>query len=230
MDCLSFRRSILADPGSNDDAIVEHADGCKHCRDFRADIRRLDASIIQAIKIPVPESLPAKILLRQSNRPRRASGWRWAIAIAACCVVAIGIGLRSETAESPAQWLGAVKRYVDRSGISTDPAAQIAHRDLNEILNRIGVHMDESIGTVTAAIPCRIGNRAGAHLVITGDGGPVTVLIMPEADLPQIIEFKTAKSTGVIAPCPRGSIAIVGGATAPINSIKSKVEKAISFI
>ena len=126
--------------------------------------------------------------------------------------------------------VGAVKNYIDRSGVSPDPAATITHDDLNKILNRIGVHMDESIGTVTAAVPCRIGNRAGTHLVIVGDGGPAAVLRMPEAELPQLIEFKTAKTTGIIAPCPRGSIAVVGDAAAPIDKIRSRVEHAMSFI
>jgi hypothetical protein len=53
---------------------------------------------------------------------------------------------------------------------------------------------------------------------------------MPSAELPQTIEFKTTEINGVLAPCPRGSIAVVGYAGEPIGKIRSRFEKAITFI
>ena len=230
MDCLAFRRLLLADPESSESAIVDHINDCEQCRGFRRDLRRFGASLENAINVPVPGELRAKILLRQSNKPALLGTWRIASVLAACCVIAVAIGVRIETANSPNRWLGAVKDYVRQTEVAPALSATIAHQDVNRILSQIGVHLDPNIGIITAAVPCVIGNRQGAHLVVSGDQGPVTVLIMPTAELPQSIAFRTTEFNGVIAPCPRGSIAVVGHATEPIEEIRSRFEKAITFI
>ena len=233
MECMSFRTTILADPGCNDDAIVEHAAECRQCGTCRRDLRRFSFSLDNAIKIPLPESLQAKILLRQSSRPNRIVGWRTASALGVCAmiaVIAIAIGHRIETANSPSQWAEAVEHYIERTVVTASPIAAVSHQDVNEMLKQIGVHLDESLGSVAIATPCIIGNRRGAHLVVRGDDGPVSVLIMPEAELQQEIEFKTTNISGVIAPCPRGSIAVVGYVEEPIGKIRSQFERAITFI
>jgi len=230
MDCLTFRRLLITDPGSDEDRIVGHVAECEQCRDFRRDLRRFSLSLETAINLPVPESLCAKILLRQSSKPTWVGAWRIASVLAACCVIAVAIGMRIEAVQSPERWLGAVEKYMDQTAVRPDLAATVTHRDVNKILNRIGVHLNENIGKVTSAVPCVIGNRHGAHLVVSGDKGSVTVLIMPEAEIQNAIEFETTKIVGVIAPCPRGSIAVVGNATEPIGKIRTRFEQAITFI
>ena len=230
MDCLTFRRLLLADPESGESAVLEHISECEQCRTFRRELRRFGSSLENAINIAVPEELRAKILLRQSNKPVLLGAWRMASVLAACCVIAVAIGMRIESANSPDRWLAAVKDYVDQTAVAPDPAASVPHQEVNDILNRIGVHLDPDIGTIAAATPCVIGNRKGAHLIVSGDNGPVAVLIMPSAELLQTIEFKTTEINGVLAPCPRGSIAVVGYADEPIGKIRSRFEKAITFI
>ena len=143
--------------------------------------------------------------------------------LAACCVIAVAIGMRIESANPPDRWLAAVKDYVDQTAVATDPAASVPHQKVNDILNRIGVHLDPAIGT-----PCVIGNRKGAHPIVSGDNGPVVVLIMPSAELPQTSEFKTTEIDGVLAPCPRGSIAVVGYADEP-NGVGPKRKPLLLF-
>jgi hypothetical protein len=150
--------------------------------------------------------------------------------IAACCLIAVAIGWRFAQSESPTQWQNAVESYIDQAQTVPDSAGPIAIEDVNALLSAVGVSLDEDIGEIAAAVPCVIGNRNAAHLTVVGENGPVTVLIMPDAEIQQVVEFETDKRAGVIAPCPRGSIAVVGNAAEPVNKIRQRFERAITFI
>ena len=66
MNCLHYRRKALADPASarNTPALVHHASGCEACRRFAVELAALDASIEQALEVPVPVGLTARTILR----------------------------------------------------------------------------------------------------------------------------------------------------------------------
>jgi len=230
MDCLTFRRLILSDPQRTDAAIGEHIEQCLQCRAYRRDIRQLDSALESAIKLPMPECLPARILLRQSNKSRRIGRWGFSSVIAACCLIAIAIGWRFVQPQTPIQWQQAVENYIDQAQTVPNPTGFVAIDEVNALLNEVGVNLNENIGEIAAAVPCVIGNRRAAHLIVVGEDGPVTVLIMPDAEIQQLVEFETEKVSGVIAPCPRGSIAVVGNATESINKVRHRFEQAITFI
>lgn len=229
MDCLTLRRLVLADPHRADEAIIEHIADCRQCGSYKREICRLDYMLENAVKLPVPECLPARILVRQSNKSRRIGVWGISAALAACCIIAVAIGLRVMP-PAAAQWQAAVQTYMNQTGSAPDLSLAVAHREVNAILQQLGVSLNADIGAIAAAAPCVIGNRKGAHLVVAGDYGPVTILIMPHADIREPVAFETAKMSGVIAPCPRGSIAILGSAMEPIEKIRQRFQRAITFI
>jgi hypothetical protein len=230
MDCLTFRRLVLSDPQRTDEVIAEHIAECPQCRAYRRGIRQLDGVLQSAIKLPMPECLPARILLRQSNKSRRIGMWGFSSVIAACCLIAVAIGWHFAQPQSATQWQRAVESYIDQAQSVPDLTSLVAIDDVNALLNEVGVNLSADIGEITAAVPCVIGNRRAAHLVVVGEDGPVTVLIMPDAEIQQRVEFTTEKISGVIAPCPRGSIAVVGGTGEPVNKIRQRFERAITFI
>jgi Protein of unknown function (DUF3379) len=230
MDCLTLRRLVLADPRRADDRMSEHTAQCPPCNNYKQEICQLESVLENAVKLPVPECLPARILLRQSNQSRRIGTWGIAAVLAACWVVAVAIGLRILPPESPARWQAAIQTYMDQTGTTPDLAANVAHRDVDAVLNDLGVALSPDIGNIVAAVPCVIGKRRSAHLTVAGEFGPVTVLIMPDAEISEAVDIKTAGLSGVIAPCPRGSIAILGSAMEPIDEIRQRFEQAITFI
>ena len=227
MDCLTFRRTVLADPRRADGGMIDHVAKCGQCDDYRHEIQRLDSVLESAIKVPMPECLPARILVRQSNKSGRFSEWGLSAALAACCVIVVIIGLRIDSQESPLRWQAAVQSYMNQTVFAPGIASSVGHGEVNTVLTRVGVELSPSVGEIAAVVPCVIGDHRGAHLIVSGKHGPVTVLIMPDADIDKPLEFWTAGRSGVIAPCPRGSI---GGANEPIDEIRQRFERAITFI
>ena len=66
MDDLQFRRSILADPKSRDDATNEAIKNDVAKQKFAHDVSALDDKIAQAMNIPVPDGLYDNLILRQT--------------------------------------------------------------------------------------------------------------------------------------------------------------------
>ena len=95
MNCSDYRRQIETDPAQRSAALSQHVLSCSACAEFTRRIRTVDQRIKDAVRVPVPENLEARILLRQSfqetrSRPRgRRSLW----ALAASVVLVLSIAL-----------------------------------------------------------------------------------------------------------------------------------------
>ena len=93
MDDLQYRRSIYADPASQDDAIIaaQNSDPAKKL--LAQELCQLDERLKQAMKVPVPEDLCNKLLLRQTlashQQEKRKS--RIHLALAASVTIIAGI-------------------------------------------------------------------------------------------------------------------------------------------
>lgn len=227
MDCLSFRSVLLANPSCNDDAVVRHIAECQACADYRRELLHFESRLENVINRPLPKYLPARILVRQSSKSRRLGLWRLSAALAACVALAVVIGLYIVPVEPSAGWQAAVQHYLNHDPVASGP---LGHRDVDAVLNGVGVSLSAGVGEIVVAEPCVIGKRRGAHLVVAGKQGPVTVLIMPQIDIARAVEVQTAAGVGIIAPCPRGSIAVLGGASEAIDEIRRRFESAMSFI
>ncbi len=67
------------------------------------------------------------------------------------------------------------------------------------------------------------------HLVIQGERGPVTILLMPEEKVSGAQLFGDDVIQGVILPVGNGSIAIVGGAGERLDEIQERVRNSVTW-
>jgi len=228
IDCLECRRRILATPRDNDAAVATHVADCAACATYRGEVIRLDLQLERVVRVPVPECLPARIIMRQASQPKLPASWAWSIALAASLIIAILIGREvSEDADS-AHWTRQVVTYVQNTELGHE--ASIAPGEVDHVLQAIGVTLDPAVGPVSAVEPCVIDRRNGAHLVIDLEDGPVTLLILPDNDTPHDITFTTTNGSGIIAPCPRGSIAVLAATREQADTARQRIERSITFI
>ena len=68
VNCLEFRRTLLAQPRRLDAAAAAHAAQCPACRDFYADALRLEGLLEKALRVPAPRGLSDRILARTVQR------------------------------------------------------------------------------------------------------------------------------------------------------------------
>jgi hypothetical protein len=83
--------------------------------------------------------------------------------------------------------------------------------------------MNAGAGLITYARSCVINGHTVPHLVIQGETGPVTVLLLPDEMIDAAIQLEGVGIRGVILPVGSGSIAIIGERDEPLE----KMEKLI---
>ena len=89
--------------------------------------------------------------------------------------------------------------------------------------------MNHSAGLITYARTCVINGREVPHLVIQGERGPVTVLLLPEEKVSGAQELMGDNINGVLLPVGDGSIAIIGERDEPLQRIREKLVRSAAW-
>ena len=88
---------------------------------------------------------------------------------------------------------------------------------------------DRDKALITYAQTCVINGRDVPHLVMQGERGPVTILLMPGEKVAGAAPLDDASWHGVILPVGNGSIAIIGGRDEAIDDIEQTVLNSVTW-
>ena len=219
MNCEEYREAIGAEPAF--DGGTEHVSACADCQAFRAEIQALDAGIMTALQVNVPElklpELPEiEALVANADvvplAPRRAISTPTWFALAATVLLAALIGFRlagpgASYASLEEQVLAHVDREPGAFRVTSTPVSD------SRLANAAPAHiaaLNHDAGMITYAQSCGINGNLVPHLVIQGERGPITILLMPYESVSEARTFEGENVHGVILPVGSGSIAIIG--------------------
>ena len=207
MNCIDFRRVILANPRQPDAAPLAHARDCAACRDYLERQREADAALFDALQVPAPDGLADRILVTRfaGDRPRSRA---WPIAAGIVLAAVLALVWPRQGAVDP---LG--REAI--AHIAHEPEALAANQalpgDLLQVaLSQQGMQLARTIGQVTYDQLCPLAGRMVRHLVVRTAEGPVTVYLLP--DDPERRQRAVTEMDGMAAitlPAAKGSIAIV---------------------
>jgi hypothetical protein len=230
MDCLEFRRAAGADPQHLEPAARGHADACARCSEYHRQLLALDKRVLAALRVPLPGQDAAPVRPGLSSLPwfdRR----RW-LALAASIVAGVLVGTLL--------WVGA-----PRNSLADDVLEHLAHEPeslvaanrpedaavLRKVLERGGIRVRPEAGLVSYANSCRFRGRTVPHLVVQGDGGPVTVMVLRNERPAAPVSFSEQGYSGRIVPAGPGSIAVVGAADdADLEQVTARVLAAVEWL
>ena len=244
MNCEDYKQAIAADPSESFDGGALHSSECSSCNAVKAEMQALDVRIAAALAIDVPDlkmpELPAitgedKVVDLASRRPIRWTTPAW-IGLAASVVLATVIGVRMTNTGMEhggmvdgtlAEQVIAHLDYEPLALTVTDVA--VSDGELYSVVRPAIATLDRDLGLITYAMSCKINGREVPHLVIQGEKGPVTILLMPEemVDMPIRLEGKSIE--GVILPVGNGSIAIIGERGERIDELKTRVTETVKW-
>ncbi len=233
MNCEEYQAALTANPSFDDDA--GHLSECAGCQAYRAEIQALEQTISRALAIEVPAlSLPELPEIETDNvvqlRSRRFTTPAW-LGIAATLVVAALLGIRFFGTGIEHQSLAdEILAHVDHEPYAlrvTDVA--VSDERLASIVPVNVAKLDHSTGLITYARTCVINGHEVPHLVIQGERGPVTILLMPQETLSEAQALTGANVNGVILPVGNGSIAIIGERDEPLEKIQEQVIKSATW-
>lgn len=234
MNCTDYKEALTADPGFEDES--GHADSCASCHAYRTETLAFNEKIVAAMAIDVPElrmpELPLldteKVVPLLARRKLPKPAW---FALAATVLLAAFVGIR--TAD-----MGAVSGTLEEQVIAHldhEPRAlrlsntPVSDRRLAKTVPGDVANMNHDAGLITYAQSCVINGKTVPHLVIQGEHGPVTILLMPDEEISQTKELNGVGIRGVILQVGRGSIAIIGDREEELDQIKKNVVDSVAW-
>jgi len=228
MNCNDYKEALTADPGFEDES--GHVDSCASCQAYSAEIQALNEKIAAAMAINVPElampELPEidteKVASLVARRSMSKPVW---FALAATVLLAVFIGIRApDMGVTEGTLEEQVLAHVDHEPralrVTSTP---VSDSRLAKVVPDKLAAMNHDAGLITYSQSCVINGKTIPHLVIQGEHGPVTILLMPEEKVSAAKSLDGVNIQGVILPVGDGSIAIIGNRDEQLDRIKKNV-------
>ena len=234
MNCEDYKKALTADPGFEDD--FGHAASCASCQAYRTELLALDVGLKAALEIDVPEftmpelpDLDTDNVISMTHR-RSFSKPTW-FALAASVLLAAVFGVRMmDTGESYGTLESQVLAHLDHErGSLQVTSTPVSDSRLERVVPESVATLNHEAGLITYAQSCTINGKSVPHLVIQGERGPITILLMPEEDVAKASSFEGANTQGIILPVGGGSIAIIGEREERLERVKQNVLDSVTW-
>lgn len=232
MNCIEFRHICVTTPNSSNKDYLVHQKKCCSCTIFARETDELNHHLHEAVNVSPPPALAARILLRQSLSRDKFSrqNYYFSSALAACLLLVISSVFITLHKEEPAL------EQVITSYIKNNPHLPIKETEKNiqrieleHLFASVNLKLNGNLGEVTFAKPCYIREQLSLHLTLAGDKGPVTVLIMPDSFINKAIKVNNTNLHGIIVPCPKGSMAILGAPKETLAQVETRFRNSITW-
>ncbi len=225
MNCLEFRRQFGTDPASQDQQLLAHLQACTACADFATRVQDFDRRLLLALRVPLADGQGGSYQVPDNTGP--AQDWAW-IGLAASLVLGLGVGLLtwwSAPHGNIAQDLLAHVQHEQMFLVSTDE--RVPYQRLDAVLRKAGTTLPDGVAGVSYARSCIFRGRLVPHLVVQGENGPVTVMILPDLEVDGPTRFSEHGLFGIILPAAAGSIAIIAGEESDIVEVSDPIVESL---
>jgi hypothetical protein len=242
MNCDDFRHQLLVDPNCKDAEFVHHAANCPDCAPEARRALAFEAKLHTALAAEtrrhrIPTAKPVEFSAHRAQG-RRIIAW----AIVGTLILGLGFNLWSGGGID--RGLGPIVVTASTAGtplataildhIDSEPAALAAEHPVPEptlalLLVSTGITiapraLGPELRPVRYAARCSLRHRDVIHLVLTGETGPVTLLLMPNEPVARAERIRSGRLEGLIVPAGRGSLAIVGEPEETVTWIARRIQ------
>lgn len=234
MNCDDYRQAIAADPSF--DGGADHVSDCTACQGYRDAMRALDLRIATALQVDVPPMRMPDLPEIDTDSvvalsPRSSFGKSAWLALAASVLLAAVIGVRMLTFDVDGYSLAdEVVAHLDHEPAALRPSTTpVSDEWLTAIVPADVARMNHDAGLITYAQSCIINGKTVPHLVIQGQHGPVTILLMPDEPVAEAVPLEGQNIHGAILPVGKGSIAIIGAREEKLEPIEKSVLQSVTW-
>lgn len=222
MNCLGVRRELFGDPRHVAAELERHVAGCPPCAAYRAGLLDQDERLAVSLRVPVPDGLADRVLLRRGLARSRAPRW---LGLAATLVVALGVGgffgvqrwQQAPALEAIAHVLEEEPHelFVNRRG---DPGL------LAPVLDATGLSVSGEGIRVRYTGICPHRGGFAHHVVLETPFGKATLLIMPDQPLRSTVIADAEGLAALAAPARQGSFSLVAESRDALRRIAGLVQ------
>lgn len=208
LSCLEFRREAGVSPRALSDAVRQHRERCSSCGDYLKRLLEIEERVENAARVPVPEGLAERVLLRHGLAAPGRRAWMAKAAGLAAAVATGGwlIHVGDGYAARPA--LAAIDHVVEEEPHELAMGRTGDERILPLVLQAAGLALPAGaevryIGT------CAVHQSYVHHVIIRMPFGTARLLVFPDVTTRSVV---VAEKGGVWARIERanvGSFAVV---------------------
>jgi hypothetical protein len=233
MNCIEFRRILLADPGAVDAAFAEHRRSCAECADAVERSTRFEQCLREAVSIDVPENLASSILLKQSFQSQTQPSW-WrsprTYALAASMLLVVGLAYMGLTTHLEQRRLSEeFVALINGAPYALSTRKPVSSSEISAALEPAGLDLAGTIGDVTFVGRCIVRGKISGHIVLQGDTAPVTVFLIKEKLIADRATIQSDHYSGIVLAQGTGTIAIVSSPGEALEKIEARVRSAIRW-
>ena len=239
MNCEEYREAIAADPRASSEATDGHVALCESCAAFTADMRALDQRVARALEIEVPAfNMPDLPVIDGDNvsalpvaKRSLLSRPTWLAMAASFALAAIvGIQIFGTIPGGEASLSEQILAHLDHEpGALRVTNVSVSNEQFDRVVNPSVSSMDRNIGLISYAQSCIINGKSVPHLVMQGEKGPITLLLMPDEKVSAATKIDGESVNGVILPVGSGSIAIIGRSDEALDEIEQRVIDSVEW-
>jgi len=233
MNFSEFKRLIGADPWNQDPETLHARNSAPEFEQAASDAEAFERKLQSALHVQAPADL-LKDIKEITNQPAQRPNWM-PLALAASLVIAVGAV--SMVWKQQQQWESVEAYLADH--YSLDGPSVLAHtadadseQDIAEMTSRIMASLNASAGQqLTGRIKfikfCPTPAGRGAHMVVSTDQGPMTIIFMPETQVTdgEVVEFDQMHA--YMIDLEHGSAAIIGRRSQPVKSLETLVRNSL---
>lgn len=227
MNCDQFKKQLMTDPYDQSDAFLEHRKSCDSCaRQYRAAIQ-FEKSLSDAFQIPVESDQQDKLaesVIKNNQQTKKRK--RQIIAIAASLLILASSLFIGNELWKRRTLQDFVLAHIDHEIEFLRNSRKLETLEYMPLLKQFNSEFLSQAGPITYAHKCWMRSSYGAHLILAGKKGPVTLLWMPGEFVSETMPLDYGQLVGKIYEATGGSFALVGEPGEMIESIAEAVRMA----
>jgi len=232
MNFSEFKRLIGADPWNQDSETLRARNSAPEFEQAASDAEAFERKLQSALHVQAPTDL-LKDIKKITHQPAKRRNWM-PLALAASLVIAVGaVGMVWKQSQ---QWDSVEAYLADHYSHDGDDAlahtSDASEQDIAEMTGRIMASLNASAGQqLTGRIKfikyCPTPEGRGAHMVVSTDQGPMTIIFMPGTQVTdgEVVEFDQMHA--YMIDLEHGSAAIIGRRSQPVKSLETLVRNSL---
>jgi hypothetical protein len=229
MNFSEFKKLIGADPWNRDPETLRARNSSPEFEAAAAEAEEFETKLQSALHIQPPTGFLDEIK-NISTRPGRDRKWM-PLALAASVLIAVGAaGLAWKQAR---QW-DSIEDYLadhyshDGSSLVAQASETVAIQQVEKIMTRLDAAAEQQLsGNIRFIKWCPTPDGRGAHMVVSTNQGPMTVIFMPKTPVNdgEVIEFEQMHA--LLVSLEHGSVAIIGNQSQAVKTLEPIIRSSL---
>ena len=212
MNCLDYRRQLLAGEGESD-AMRVHRLQCAGCAGEWREHGDFEAALREGLEVAVPQGFAGRMAQVQAARRRKF------LAAAASVAVAAGAGGYLWLARQDPLALACIDFVMKEEAKSIMMGAMPREEARRVLAATLPLDRIEGVGQVRHVGPCPFNGRNAYHLVLAVPQGKVTLLVMPGYPMRGKRSASKEGMTSMVVAAGDGSVGVIGTDAAVVESV-----------